>query len=162
MTGELDSRRHYILINHTIVSFFFEGLKGLVLNGFNNQNVISCLTLQKTCDIYALTLGHCYRVEGRIDAAHVRIELLPGTPEGGIYSAQLVREVHFLARFKSHCFSRNDGNLCASARITSNTGFARPHIEDTKAPQLDPVPGPQGILQAIENGIHSCFNLVPR
>jgi hypothetical protein len=40
---------------------------------------------------------------------------------------------------EAHGLARGDGNFGARARIAPNTGLAWPHVEDAKAPQLDPL-----------------------
>ena len=46
MTSEVDSRGYYVLRNHTLVSFQFDGVQDLELTGFNNQNAISELGIR--------------------------------------------------------------------------------------------------------------------
>jgi hypothetical protein len=75
---------------------------------------------------------------------------------------QLVGQMHFLARFEADSSPRNDSNLGAGARITSDTGLTRPDIEDAETPQLNPVARAERTLQAVEDGIHCRFDLVPR
>jgi Immunity protein 50 len=47
MTKEVDERGHYVLAKHIVVEFIFETISGLSLNGFNQQNVIFGLGIEK-------------------------------------------------------------------------------------------------------------------
>ncbi len=68
--------------------------------------------------------------------------------------------MQFLAGLKAHRLAGAYGNLSAGPRITANPGLARPHIEDSKTTQLDPVSGRQGLFQAFKDGIYRRFRLV--
>lgn len=70
------------------VDFFLEEVTDLELADFSGQNVISSLDLEIVIDqtkekAVRLTLGPCYGLAGRIDARHVRIELVPGKSSDG-------------------------------------------------------------------------------
>jgi hypothetical protein len=41
MTSEVDHHGRYVLRNHVLVSFRFDGVQDLDLSGFNNQNALS-------------------------------------------------------------------------------------------------------------------------
>ncbi len=71
------------------VIFIFEGVTDLELADFSQQNVISSLTISEVTDqtkekAVRVTMGPCFGLAGRIDAARLRVELLPGkSPDGG-------------------------------------------------------------------------------
>jgi hypothetical protein len=50
ITNELDENRRYILKNHCLVDFKFSEIAELKLNGFNHQNVINELVIEKITD----------------------------------------------------------------------------------------------------------------
>jgi hypothetical protein len=80
MTGQVDKRGHFVLAKHVVVSFHLDGIKGIELDGFNHQNVISGLDLKQSGGTYELRLHGCYGIAGAITADRVRIELEPGEP----------------------------------------------------------------------------------
>ena len=63
-----------------IVTFVLNGVDGLELAGFNQQNVVPGLTLAKVDQGYELKLEGCYGVEGVMRAKSIRVELAPGPP----------------------------------------------------------------------------------
>jgi hypothetical protein len=85
ITNQVDSKRFFICTKHVVVSFVFDGITGLQLNGFNGQNVISGLLLRQTGEGYELTLEPCHGLEGTITATRVHVELEPGIPSGSQY-----------------------------------------------------------------------------
>src|SRR5580658_9135583 len=68
--------------------------------------------------------------------------------------------MQFFAGLEAHSFARSDGDLRTGARIAPNAGLARPHVEDSKAPQLAAFPGRQRLLEALKDGIDSSLRLV--
>src|SRR5579863_6498910 len=47
MTKEVDEKGYYVLAKHVVVEFILEAVSGLSLNGFNHQNVIFGLEVEK-------------------------------------------------------------------------------------------------------------------
>ncbi len=84
-TESVDARGYYATTKHVIVSFLLEDISFLQLEGFNHQNVIFGLNLQKTDSGYELTLSACYGVAGRIVASGVRLAIEPGVPQSSMY-----------------------------------------------------------------------------
>jgi hypothetical protein len=80
MTDQLDERNFYILTKHVVVEFSLTCVVGMNLNGFNHQNVIGDLGLQKTSDGFRLELGPCYGLCGTIEVKQISISLIPGKP----------------------------------------------------------------------------------
>ena len=85
-TSDLDASGHYVCIKHVTVNFLLEGVSTVQLDGFNNQNVISGLGLEKRDDGYELKLYGCYGVEGWLVSNRVRLVLEPGIPQGSQYA----------------------------------------------------------------------------
>lgn len=80
MTKEIDKNGYYVLAKHAVVEFVMKKVVDLDLSGFNHQNVILALEIQKIESGYRLTLGDCYGLAGKIDATDVSIRLRPGKP----------------------------------------------------------------------------------
>ena len=80
MTKEIDDKGYYVLAKHVVVEFIFEAVSGVSLNGFNDQNVIFQLVIEKTDSGFRVTLGDCYGLAGSIDAEKLSIRLTPGKP----------------------------------------------------------------------------------
>jgi hypothetical protein len=80
MTKEVDAKGHYVLTKHVVVEFVLESVSGLTLNGFNHQNVIFGLVIEKIDSGYRLTLDECYGLAGILEAQNVTLRLTPGKP----------------------------------------------------------------------------------
>jgi hypothetical protein len=80
MTNKVDERGFYVLEKDVVVEFVFENISGLDLSGFNHQNVIFGLELEKKAAGFMLTLDPCYGLGGTIEAENISIRLKPGKP----------------------------------------------------------------------------------
>ena len=80
MTKEIDENGYYVLAKHIVVEFIFEAVHGLSLNGFNHQNVIFGLAIEKADSGFRLTLDDCYGLAGSIEAEKMSLRLTPGKP----------------------------------------------------------------------------------
>jgi len=80
MTKEIDEKGYYVLAKHIVVEFLFEAVSGLSLNGFNQQNVIFGLSIEKTDSGFRVTLDDCYGLAGSIEAESISLRLTPGKP----------------------------------------------------------------------------------
>ena len=80
MTKEIDEKGYYLLAKHVVVEFIFEAVSGLSLNGFNHQNVIFGLAIEKTDAGFRVTLDDCYGLAGSIEAENMSLCLTPGEP----------------------------------------------------------------------------------
>jgi hypothetical protein len=79
-TGELNDSNHYMMTKHLVVEFILIEVLELDLSGFNSQNALSELGIEK-CDAgFRLSLGPCYGLAGTIAAKEVQIRLKPGKP----------------------------------------------------------------------------------
>ena len=94
MTDRVDSNDYTVLDKHAVVTFSFEGIMDLQLDGFSGQNVVAGLILQHATDrgrsgYYAMPeddrdieieLLPCYGLDGFIRAKKVAISFVPGRP----------------------------------------------------------------------------------
>jgi hypothetical protein len=80
MTKETDEKGNYALEKHVVVEFNLEGVSDLDLSGFNHQNVIFGLSLEKTDSGFRLILHECYGLGGSIEAEKLSLSLTPGEP----------------------------------------------------------------------------------
>ena len=88
MTSDLSKSGHYKKKNHVIATFILEDVQTTDLFGFNQQNVISALLIEKSDEEdggLKLILGGCFGLEGSIAAKRIRIELEHTIPSGSIY-----------------------------------------------------------------------------
>jgi hypothetical protein len=83
---ELDARGYFITNKHAVVSFLLDGICALQLDGFNHQNVIFDLGINKHDDGYELVLGGCNGVEGRLVAREIQIAFEAGVPPSSVYA----------------------------------------------------------------------------
>jgi hypothetical protein len=79
-TKEVDARGYNVITKHVVVEFLFKGISTLNLIGFNNQNVLFGLALEKADGGFRLVLDECYGLAGRIEAKEISIKLTPGEP----------------------------------------------------------------------------------
>ncbi len=80
MTKEVDEGGYYVLAKHVVVEFVMQDVVGLNVNGFNHQNVIFGLLIERTGESFRLTLDRCQGVSGTIEAREISIRLTPGKP----------------------------------------------------------------------------------
>ena len=80
VTSELDANGFYVPAKHVIVEFAVEEVFDLSLNGFNQQNVVSSLIVEKLDNGFRLNLGDCFGIAGTIDGREMSIRLMPGMP----------------------------------------------------------------------------------
>lgn len=80
MTKEIDDKGYYVLAKHVVVEFVFEAVCGLSLSGFNQQNVIFGLAIEKTDSGFQVTLDDCYGLAGSIVSEKLSFRLTPGKP----------------------------------------------------------------------------------
>jgi len=80
MTDKIDGEGFYVLDKHVVVEFMLEDVSGLNLTGFNFQNVIFELSIEKKEEGFLLDLAPCYGLAGTIEAKNLSIRLHPGKP----------------------------------------------------------------------------------
>jgi hypothetical protein len=89
-TGAVNEKGHFVTDKDAIVTFKFQEISALQLDGFSSQNVIFGLHLRRlpatsaTSDTeascYEITLEPCYGLHGVICARQLSIALTPGRP----------------------------------------------------------------------------------
>jgi hypothetical protein len=68
------------MTKHVVVEFLFKGISTLRLSGFENQNVLFGLALEKADGGFRLILDECYGLAGTIEANEISVRLAPGKP----------------------------------------------------------------------------------
>lgn len=92
MTTDIDEAGYFINRKHVVVSFELSGATDLSLTGFNHQNVISGLSIEKMQNgSYSLSIEPCYGLSGSIEARTLRVTLEPGEPPAGQWVQGLTR-----------------------------------------------------------------------
>jgi len=73
VTADVDSSGHYVLAKHAVVTFSMEGFprdeSGIAntrIEFFNQQNVLSCVSVKRRPEGYELALQGCYGVDASI------------------------------------------------------------------------------------------------
>jgi hypothetical protein len=79
MTNRVDKKGYYILEKHVMVKFQIEEIRDLELADFNQENVISELTLREEKDGYRIELGPCCGLAGFISTRRLSIEIEPSS-----------------------------------------------------------------------------------
>jgi hypothetical protein len=80
MTKEVDEKGYYVLAKHVVVEFILESVSDLSLNGFNHQNVIFGLEVEKIDPGFRLTLDDCYGLAESIETERMSLRIMPGKP----------------------------------------------------------------------------------
>src|SRR5262249_26734004 len=80
MTNEVDQNGYFVQTKHLVIEFILENVLGLNLSGFNHQNVVFDIGIEKTDLGFRVTLGGCYGLEGTIEAERISLRLAPGKP----------------------------------------------------------------------------------
>lgn len=89
ITNEIDCDGCLVLTKHVVTSFELDHVTGLNLAGFNAQNVISGLSVERTSDgNLRMVLEPCWGLAGQIEAQDIRITLKPGAPPGSQYTSR--------------------------------------------------------------------------
>jgi hypothetical protein len=80
-----ESAGNSVFRKHAVVTFVLSGLNVQELAGFNHQNVITGLSLERTTEGYELVFEPCHGVFGVLGAKSIRIEIAPGIPPDSQY-----------------------------------------------------------------------------
>ena len=70
--------------------------------------------------------------------------------------------MQFLAGLETHSLAWGNADLGPGAGIAADAGFAGANAENAKSAQFDALAGGEGLLQALEDRIHSSFCLRAR
>jgi len=63
--------------------------------------------------------------------------------------------VQFFAGLESNGLARSDAYFGAGSRVAADASLARANAEDAKSAKFDAISGSQGLLEPLEDGIHS-------
>ncbi len=87
MTSEVDGEGFYVLTKHAIVTFFLKGFPrnqyGITssrIECFNEQNMLSSVSVSKGNGYYELKLSGCFGVDACIVCAEMSVKIEPGIP----------------------------------------------------------------------------------
>lgn len=86
MTPEVRADGYFQATKHVIVTFTLDRVQTVELNGFNDQNVISGLEVEKVDEGFLLEFSPCYGLAGQITAKGISLTWEAGIPEGSIYA----------------------------------------------------------------------------
>ena len=70
-----DERGFYVVDREAVIRFELTGIKWLMLQGENRQNVIDGLAFEPTIDGCRIELAPCYGIWGEIVAQHVSVHI---------------------------------------------------------------------------------------
>jgi hypothetical protein len=84
-TNSLDSQGCYVTEKHALVNLKLQDVFHLKLDGFNHQNVIFSLEIEKAEQGFELVIVSSYGVEGSIFARQLEFDLKPGLPSDTVY-----------------------------------------------------------------------------
>jgi len=84
-TSEVDEQGYYKTEKHALVSLLLHEVSNSELLGFNAQNVLSDLSIQRVDAGVKVVLGGCFGLEGYVVARAVNFEVEAGIPENSIY-----------------------------------------------------------------------------
>ncbi len=77
MTSEVDAKGYFVLRNRSVVTFRFEGVANCRLDGFNGQNVLSGLWVERVDPVEGLELRvempSIYGVDASLDCKAARV-----------------------------------------------------------------------------------------
>jgi len=79
-TREITERGMFRLAKHAVIEFALEGVTGLDLAQFNQQNAVASLRLEKTKEGFRLELLPSFGLSGSLRAGKVSIRVFPGRP----------------------------------------------------------------------------------
>src|SRR3954466_9556867 len=67
---------------------------------------------------------------------------------------QSVDGLQFFARLEANGLAGRNADLCACARVATDTSFARTHVEDAEAAEFDAVALGERFLHGLEDGLN--------
>jgi hypothetical protein len=80
MTKEVDEKGYFVLAKHVVVEFVIEGFRDLSISGFNHQNVLFGIAIEKAERGFRVDLDPSYGIEGYFEADNISFGLTPGEP----------------------------------------------------------------------------------
>ena len=83
MTDEVDAKGYFVLDKHAIVTLICEGVSAINCTDFDMvPGIIFDLEITKVDEHFRVEWSASYGVTGFVTARHVRINLVPGKPDG--------------------------------------------------------------------------------
>ncbi len=80
MSNEVDEKGHFVLTKHAIVTFHLENITVLQIEGFNAQNVILGLRIERTETGWLVSMVPCFGLAGKLEAERIKVEVSPTKP----------------------------------------------------------------------------------
>jgi hypothetical protein len=87
MTSQVDASGHYATEKHALATFSFVEVTDCELYGFNCQNVLSGLLVQRDGTGHKIALHGCYGLEGWLTGTCLRLTFVEGIPPRSVYGA---------------------------------------------------------------------------
>ena len=81
--SDITESGHFRLDRHALVTFTIQDTKNVKLNGWNHQNVLSELSVDREGGSYILRLREIYGADGEIAGTHVSVTIVPFIPKYG-------------------------------------------------------------------------------
>lgn len=79
-TKDIDEKDYYVRAKHVAVEFIIGGTSGLEVDGWNQQNVVFGINIEKTDSGYRVSLHACYGAGSSFEADRLFLNLIPGEP----------------------------------------------------------------------------------
>jgi hypothetical protein len=77
LTNRTDEAGFYVRHRESVVTFEFDEVVDIDLEGFSSQNVIARLEIEESADTVRVVLAPCYGLSGTIESKRLSIELSP-------------------------------------------------------------------------------------
>jgi hypothetical protein len=75
--GDTTEAGHFRQDRHALLTFTIQGTRSLKLDGWNHQNVLSGLWIDRSDDAFVLHLPEIYGVDGEIIASDISVAIEP-------------------------------------------------------------------------------------
>jgi hypothetical protein len=86
MTNAVDENGFFVCTKHAVVTFLIGDLTELELNGFNAQNAVMGLSIERGLDAqYRLEIDPAFGLGGLVEGRTLEISIEPGIPPGSQY-----------------------------------------------------------------------------
>ncbi|HEX4197840.1 MAG TPA: Imm50 family immunity protein [Caulobacteraceae bacterium] len=89
MTNDVDARGCFVLTKHVVVTFVLGELTEIELDGFNFQNAVMGISIERGSDAqFRMEIDPAYGLGGVVEGRSLEIAIAPGTPPGSQYAKQ--------------------------------------------------------------------------
>jgi len=86
MTNEVDTDGYFVLTKHVVVTFVFRDLTETELGGFNTQNALMGITIERGLDgQFRMEIEPAWGLGGIVEGRELEISFEPGLPTGSQY-----------------------------------------------------------------------------